>query len=157
MNALRIFVVIILFGLDAWAGDATFVTQELQIITATNQKYTFQVEIADTQPLRETGLMWRTSMPRYAGMLFLFDQENKLNMWMKNTYLPLDMLFIRKSDDVAGGVVAKIARKTKPLSLDMIPSDEKVIAVLELNGGLCDKLGITKNDKVIWHAKNKYE
>lgn len=94
------------------------------------------VEVATTPEALQKGLMFRTSMPQDAGMLFLFAHEKRAYMWMKNTFLSLDMLFI-----AADGRITKIVPHTEPESLDIIASDEEVSAVLELNAGTSEKLG----------------
>ena len=87
--------------------------------------------------------MYRKNMAARAGMLFDFEREQLIMMWMKNTFLRLDMMFIEKN-----GRIAKIARNTKPLSLDVIESGVRVLAVLEVNGGMADRLGIKRGDLV---------
>ena len=103
----------------------------------------FAVEIADTEALRSRGLMFRQRLPEDRGMLFDFGKPQPAAMWMKNTYIPLDMLFIRSD-----GTIAYIAENTVPKSLDMVGVREPVLAVLELAGGVTRKLGIRAGDKV---------
>ena len=103
----------------------------------------FTVEIADTDQLRARGLMFRQRLPGDRGMLFDFGKPRPAAMWMKNTYIPLDMLFIR-----ADGTIAYIAENTKPRSLDVIGISEPVLAVLELAGGTAKRLGIRAGDTV---------
>jgi uncharacterized membrane protein (UPF0127 family) len=103
----------------------------------------FTVEIADTDALRARGLMFRQRLPEGRGMLFDFGKPREASMWMKNTYIPLDMLFIR-----ADGSIAYIAENTKPQSLDIIGITEPVKAVLELPGGTAKRLGIRSGDHV---------
>jgi uncharacterized membrane protein (UPF0127 family) len=105
--------------------------------------HSFTVEIADTEASREKGLMFRKSLPEGAGMLFDFKSEQPVGFWMENTYIPLDMIFIR-----ADGRIAKIVANTKPLSKDIIPSGVPVLAVLEVAGGTARKLGIEPGDRV---------
>ncbi|MBE7244272.1 hypothetical protein MHIMP23_15190 [Methylobacterium hispanicum] len=92
---------------------------------------------------RARGLMFRRSMAPNHGMLFDFERVEPVAMWMKNTYLPLDMLFIR-----ADGTVARVAADTEPLSTATILSGEPVLAVLELNAGTAARLGIRPGDRV---------
>jgi uncharacterized membrane protein (UPF0127 family) len=92
---------------------------------------------------RSRGLMFRRSMPADHGMLFDFEQVAPVAMWMKNTYLSLDMLFIRPD-----GTIARIAADTEPQSTRVIPSGEPVLAVLELNAGTAARLGIKAGDWV---------
>lgn len=103
----------------------------------------FTVEIADTEELRARGLMFRQRMPEDRGMLFDFGTPRPVAMWMKNTYISLDMLFIR-----ADGTIAYIAENTVPKSLDTIGISEPVLAVLELAGGTSRKHGFRSGDTV---------
>jgi uncharacterized protein len=116
--------------------------QRLEIISG-NGTHLFQVEVARTNAERGRGLMFRRYMPKDRGMLFDFGAPEPAAMWMENTYLPLDMLFIR-----ADGVVARIEKQAEPLSRRIIAAGEPVLGVLELNGGICDELGIRAGDKV---------
>ncbi|WP_422370207.1 DUF192 domain-containing protein [Hoeflea sp.] len=103
----------------------------------------FDVELALTPSDRATGLMHRESMPEKQGMLFRFDRTRLVVMWMKNTPLPLDMIFIDES-----GVVAGVARDTEPFSETVIPSPGPVRYVLELNAGAALRHGISAGDRV---------
>ena len=102
-----------------------------------------RVQVADTDAARQTGLMYRRSMPETEGMLFIFEQVRPVAFWMKNTVLSLDILFI---DDA--GRVMNIARGTVPFSLDPIPAAGPARAVLELNAGASARLGIQVGDRV---------
>ena len=103
----------------------------------------FSVEMAVTWPQQERGLMFRKSVAPNAGMLFDFMKESEQAFWMKNTLIPLDMLFIK-----ADGRIARIAANAKPLSTDSIPSYEPVRAVLEIAGGRAAELGLKPGDQV---------
>jgi uncharacterized protein len=103
----------------------------------------FIVEIATDEASREKGLMYRTKLAPDAGMLFDFGEEGLQVFWMKNTPLPLDILFIR-----ADGTISGIAENTTPYSLEPIPSSEPVRAVLEINAGRSRALGIEPGAKV---------
>ena len=103
----------------------------------------FTVEIADTELSRERGLMFRQRLPEGRGMLFDFGQPRPVSMWMKNTYISLDMLFIR-----ADGTIAYIAENTVPKSLEAIGITEPVLAVLELRAGTARKKDIRAGDTV---------
>lgn len=105
--------------------------------------FMFTVEIADTEERRARGLMFRQRLPEDRGMLFDFGTPRPVSMWMKNTYIPLDMLFIRED-----GTIAYIAENTVPKSLDTIGISEPVLAVLELAGGVTRKHGIRAGDRV---------
>ncbi|WP_183450397.1 DUF192 domain-containing protein [Microvirga lupini] len=117
--------------------------ETLSIATQGGQKQSFRVEVARNDADRAQGLMFRRSMPADQGMLFDFGRVEPVSMWMQNTYLSLDMLFIRPD-----GTIARIAANTEPLSTRTIPSGEPVLAVLELNAGTTAKLGIKPGDRV---------
>lgn len=103
----------------------------------------FHVEVAGDQATQEKGLMYRRHMAANAGMLFDFHEPSYVTFWMKNTLLPLDMIFIRQDGTIAG-----IAANAKPESLDLIKSPEAVRAVLEINGGRAAALGIEPGQRV---------
>ncbi|MCQ0986445.1 DUF192 domain-containing protein [Jiella sp. LLJ827] len=118
------------------AGDlspATLVTD--------SGRHEIMVELARTPEARQVGLMNRESMPEGQGMLFEFDETRPVSMWMKNTLIPLDMLFLDE-----GGTVRRIHTNAQPLSLDIIPSGEPVRYVLELNGGASARYGASVGD-----------
>ena len=129
--------------LSAPAALAELETSPLTIESA-NGSHAFTVEIADEPEEITTGLMNRESMDPDAGMLFDFGQPREAAMWMKNTLIPLDMLFM----DPQGKVIA-IARETVPGSLRTITPGVPVKSVLELNGGRAEELGIEPGDEVI--------
>lgn len=105
------------------------------------------MELALTPEQRAQGLMFREELAPDAGMLFLFDRESPRAFWMKNTYLPLDLLFLD-----SGGTIVSIARDTTPLSETPIPSQVPAAAVLELNAGTAARLDIAPGDTVIYRA-----
>ena len=113
------------------------------VIAANGASHTFNVELAATEKERQVGLMFRRKMAPDAGMLFDYVRSQRVAMWMKNTYIPLDMLFI-----AGDGRVVNIAKRTVPHSLTSIPSAGRVRAVLELNAGTSDRLGIKPGDQV---------
>lgn len=117
--------------------------QALSIVGQDGKTHNLEVELALTPKEMATGLMFRESMEENHGMLFFFGQEQELRFWMKNTLIPLDMLFI-KSD----GTIHHIHENAIPHDLTGIPSQGPVSAVLEINGGLAAKWGISKDDKV---------
>lgn len=117
--------------------------EKITIITSAGQK-SFDVEVMRTESEREKGLMFRNYLPNDRGMLFDFGAEKPVMMWMKNTPLPLDMIFIRTN-----GTIARIEANTEPYSLTVLSSGEPVIGVLEINAGIAEKLGIRAGDKVI--------
>ena len=103
----------------------------------------FDVEIADDPESRSRGLMFRRSMADDAGMLFVHKSPREITMWMKNTYIPLDMIFIGDER-----TVVSIAEDTRPHSLAVISSQVPAKFVLEVNAGLAEKLGIERGDAV---------
>ena len=113
-------------------------------IRSSSGVHAFEVEVARTAEDRARGLMHRRYMPADRGMLFDFGVDGPVAMWMKDTFIPLDMLFIRKD-----GTIARIAENTEPHSTRTIASGEDVRSVLELNGGVSAKLGIKSGDAVL--------
>jgi uncharacterized membrane protein (UPF0127 family) len=97
----------------------------------------FTVEIADDAAERSQGLMHRQSMPRFHGMLFVYEEPQAVAFWMKNTPLPLDMLFFDET-----GVLRRIHAGAVPFSTDSIPGGDGIQHVLEINGGLAERIGI---------------
>ena len=125
------------------AEDASLTKIEPLTIATETDAFMFTVEIAETEEQRSRGLMFRQRLPEDRGMLFDFGKPRPVSMWMKNTYISLDMLFIRED-----GTIAYIAENTVPKSLDTIGVAEPVLAVLELAGGVSRKHGIRAGDKV---------
>lgn len=122
---------------------AAEVLEPLTVVTAQGST-AFQVEIADTDAERSRGLMFRASMPDDRGMLFDFASPRPLSFWMKNTWIPLDIIFIG-----ANGRVLNIARNTTPYSESPIPSDGPALAVLELRGGRGAEIGLEPGDRIV--------
>jgi len=131
----------------AFQGSATaqsnpFPVSRLTVETARG-RFEFAVEVADTVARRMQGLQGRHTLEPNAGMLFDFQTPQRISMWMKDTYLPLDMIFV-----AADGVVLNIAEKTVPHSLVPITSAGEALAVLEVNAGTARRLGIRPGDRV---------
>lgn len=124
-------------------NKTNFPTGELSIETSAGAKK-FTIELADNDEHRALGLMHRSAMAADHGMLFDFKRDEVVAMWMRNTRIPLDMLFIARD-----GRVVNIAKRTVPFSEQSIFSDGPVRAVLELNGGTADRLQIKPGDKVL--------
>ena len=127
---------------------ATFPRTTLEITRQAGgapRAYSFQVWIADTPQRAEQGLMFVSDLPETMGMVFPLEPPRIENMWMKNTYIELDMLFIDQH-----GRVTKIIQRAAPLSLQTLSSDTPVAAVLELKGGQAAKLGLRTGDTVTW-------
>jgi uncharacterized protein len=118
--------------------------QQLVFVTKDGQRHLFNVEVAATPVQQETGLMFRKSVPPDGGMLFDWGAPRQSEMWMKNTLVPLDMVFID-----ADGTIDSIAENTVPRSLRVIASHGPVLATVELAGGTTTRLGITVGDKVL--------
>lgn len=119
----------------------------LTIATAHGPRH-FRVEVARTPAEQERGLMFRKTLPPHGGMLFPLGAPREATFWMKNTILPLDLIFIR-----ADGTIARIAERAVPYSTDIIDSGEPVTAVLEIIGGGAAAQGIAAEDKVRWRGR----
>ncbi len=120
-------------------GELTFTTKNGEYIT------TIDIELADTQEKRVRGLMFREHMKENQGMLFVFPREEYQSFWMKNTILPLDMIFVNKKREIV-----TIHKNTTPYSEQTYPSTEPAIYVIEVNAGFTDKYGIKTGDKIAW-------
>ncbi|MGE3890494.1 MAG: DUF192 domain-containing protein [Steroidobacteraceae bacterium] len=116
---------------------SNFPQTSLTVLTQNGRQHTLQIWMADTNTHRQQGLMLVKSLPPNTGMLFIFDRPQRIQMWMKNTLIPLDMVFID-----ANGRIDSIATNTTPLSLNIIASKNAVLGVLDLAGGSSTKLGI---------------
>jgi len=142
MRALR-WTAFILFGLLVAAGPVRAAGLQTLEIASKTGVHVFSVEVVDNDADRAKGLMFRKELPEGKGMLFDFKREQEVSFWMENTYIPLDMLFIRSD-----GRILRIAENTEPLSTRMIPSGGPVLAVLEVIGGTARKLGLAPGDRV---------
>jgi uncharacterized protein len=132
-----------------WAGSAaaplqSFATASLTIVGASGS-HRFTVELAETPAQMEQGLMFRQSLAPDAGMLFDFRQPTMATMWMHNTLIPLDMLFVD-----AKGTIVNIEQRAVPESDAIISAAAPVRAVIELNGGTAARLGIAPGDRVLY-------
>lgn len=116
----------------------------LAIRTASGKVVNFKIWTADRPSRQEQGLMFVHDIDDHEGMMFLFQPIRQISMWMKNTYLPLDLLFIDST-----GRIDYIARRATPLSMDIISDPRPVAAVLELKGGIADSFGIQTGDTVL--------
>ncbi len=138
------FLVMLAFPLAAQPmPDPAAPVEPLSVVTATGT-HDFEVEIADTNEERARGLMFRTEMAPDHGMLFDFGRMQETYFWMKNTPLPLDMVFIRED-----GTVANIAQYTTPFSEAPVPSRGPVRFVLELVGGTAHAIGLKAGDRIV--------
>ena len=134
---------VFVLGLLAAAGPALPSGQQTIEIASKSGVHVFAVEIANNDAEREKGLMFRKELPEGRGMLFDFHRDQEVSFWMQNTYIPLDMIFIR-----GDGRILRIAENTEPLSTRLIPSGGPVRAVLEVIAGTARKLGIAPGDRV---------
>jgi uncharacterized membrane protein (UPF0127 family) len=141
-----------LFVAMAWLGaflcpptaDARMRKDTLTLVTKKGERV-ITIEVAESEQQKALGLMYRTSLADDAGMLFPYDRPQELTMWMKNTYIPLDMVFIR-----ADGIVHRIEARTEPFSERTISSNGPVTAVLELAGGAAARIGLEPGDRVVY-------
>ena len=124
-------------------GFATFNRSKLRVVTKSG-KHEFIVEIAVTDRQHAQGLMFRQSLAKNAGMLFDYKVPTSITMWMKNTYIPLDMIFIGND-----GRVINVVQRAIPFSENVISSLGKARGVLEVNGGTASRLGIMPGDKIL--------
>ena len=141
---LRLSIALGLFLAAALPGQAqinlvTFERDRLVIETSANEQYPFEVEMALTPRQQAQGLMYRRDLAGNAGMLFIYARDRQISMWMKNTLIPLDMLFLARD-----GRVVRVVERAVPRSLRTISSGRDVAAVLELNGGTASRLGLTE-------------
>ena len=131
----------------AQQGLASFSRDNLVLHQADGTERAFDVELAVNPQQQAQGLMYRQSLAADAGMLFIYRPARPVSMWMKNTLIPLDMLFIAED-----GEIVKTVERTVPLSLTTISSDDRVRAVLEINGGTINRLGIRPGDRLVHPA-----
>ena len=122
---------------------AAFPSGALEIREGKQVKHTLRVWLADTPRRQAQGLMYVRSLPALRGMLFVHPEPREITMWMKNTYIPLDMVFID-----ASGRVQQIVERTRPHSLEVIRSAAPALAVLEIGGGEARRLGLRKGQRV---------
>lgn len=138
LAALTLLVAAVVATSDARAAEL----QTLEIATKTGVQV-FSVEVATTEEEKRTGLMYRKELPDGRGMLFDFSPEQEVSMWMKNTFIPLDMIFIRSD-----GRILRIAEDTVPQSTKIISSRGLAKGVLEVIAGTAKKYGIAPGDRV---------
>ena len=132
-----------LIGVSLGAELQQYPTSQLTIVSTTGP-HSFKVEVAETPEQMTQGLMFRRSLAPDAGMLFDYKHPTAATMWMRNTLIPLDMLFVD-----AQGRIVNIHQRAVPQSLDVIAAEAPVRAVIELNGGTAARLGIAAGDRVV--------
>ncbi|MEG8946562.1 DUF192 domain-containing protein [Rosettibacter firmus] len=120
-------------------GELTFIKPDGELISQLN------IEIADDDEQRMTGLMFRDKMEENQGMLFIFPYEAQQSFWMKNTFIPLDMIFVNSKMEIV-----KIHKNTTPFSEQSYSSGQPAQYVVEVNAGYTDKYGIKEGDKIVW-------
>ena len=123
----------------------TFSNEKIEV-SIYNKNITFNVEVAKTIEERRTGLMYRKKLLNNEGMLFIFPREKIIQLWMKNTYIPLDVIFISENK-----VIVDIKKNMEKLSETIVKSKVKSRYALEFNAGLINKLGIEIGDKVLFN------
>jgi len=143
-----IFISIAFTNAKADTNKITFQNSSLTIQTK-DSEYIFNIEIAVTEKERSRGLMYRKELKQTEGMLFLYPEKQIIKMWMKNTLIPLDMIFINNN-----GKIIDIFKMTIPKDLTPIGPDVKLKGVLEINGGLTSYLNINKGDFIIHPSLN---
>ena len=122
-------------------------TDAVVVIMSESGEHRLEVEVARAQEEHSRGLMYRQSLAPAAGMLFVYGHPQDITMWMRNTYIPLDMIFIG-----ADWRITRIAERTVPLSLTSVASEGPVTAVLEVNAGTASRLGIRTGDRVVYEG-----
>jgi uncharacterized membrane protein (UPF0127 family) len=128
---------------------SSFPKEPIAIETRSAHRHTFQAWRAETPAQREQGLMFVKSMRADEAMIFVYDPAEYVAMWMKNTYIPLDMLFVD-----GHGCVITVKERAKPLTLDAIQPSGRVALVVELNAGIVADRGIRSGDRVVRPAAN---
>ena len=138
--------VLLLFSTVICIGQTHFKSGSLTINTKYNNLY-YRVEVADNARSKSIGLMYRSTLPANQGMLLLNEKPQRLNIWMKNTFIPLDIIYID-----AKGYIVNIVENAQPESTNVMPSDGRVKAVLELNAGQVQKQDIAVGDRVTYQV-----
>ena len=131
-----IFLICFLFSVNVWARDL--------IINTQSGTHIFKTDIANTPILQERGLMFKKNIPSDYAMTFLFEKPKIIRMWMKNTFIPLDMIFFDEQ-----GIIIKIKENTIPHDLTHISSESLALGVIEVNAGIVLQKNIQLGDKVI--------
>jgi len=142
LRAAPLLVVLALLAAGLMQSAQAMRQETLKLITARGT-HVIDVDVTETPAEKAQGLMFRTRLADSAGMLFFYETPQEITMWMRNTYIPLDMVFIR-----ADGVVHRIEARTEPLSEKIVASRGDVTACLELAGGAAERLGLKPGDRV---------
>ncbi|MGB5626583.1 MAG: DUF192 domain-containing protein [Woeseiaceae bacterium] len=128
--------------------DAMFERDALVIVANDGSRRDFDIYLATNPEQQRRGLMFVRDLPERTGMLFVYEDEDTHSMWMKNTYIPLDIVFARSD-----GTVSSVIRDTEPQSLRSLSSSEPVTYVLELNAGVTRRYNIGAGSRLIWSPK----
>ena len=142
LRAASLFVVLALLIASLVHPAQAMRRETLKLVTSQGVR-DIEIEVTETPQEKATGLMFRTQLADDKGMLFYYRTPQEISMWMRNTYIPLDMVFIR-----ADGVVHRIEARTEPLSETIIRSRGDVTACLELAGGAAERLGLKPGDRI---------
>jgi len=132
-----------LVGVLALSGVSAEMRREPVVLVTETGQHTIDAEIADTPETKATGLMFRRSLDADKGMLFIYDKPQNITMWMKNTYISLDMIFAD-----ARGTIIRIARNTEPFSTDIIEAGGLAKVVLEVPAGTARRLNLKRGDQI---------
>ena len=135
---------LLFFIIAVCMAEGQFKSGSLTIATKFRE-LNYQIEIADTARLKSLGLMYRSSLPAHQGMLLLNEKPQRVNIWMKNTFIPLDIIYIDED-----GYIVRIVENAQPKSTAVMPSEDKVMAVLELNAGQVRQRDISVGDRVTY-------
>ncbi|MFC7331994.1 DUF192 domain-containing protein [Rhodocista pekingensis] len=149
-TVLRRLLPLLLVLVTALPAAARLDRSSVRVETASGASHRFEVELALTPQDQARGLMYRDHLDPAAGMLFLYDRPQPASFWMRNTLIPLDIIFI-----AADGRIVNIAAEARPLDETPLPSDGPILGVLEIGGGLAAKLGIRPGDRVVHSAFEK--
>ena len=125
--------------------DSAFKRRSIMISSSNQSCNHFVVWLAETRNQQTRGLMYVKSLPKNTGMLFIYPNSNIRSMWMKNTFISLDMIFIDEN-----GIVSSIEKNTEPQSLKTIRSEKPIKYVLELAGGKTDQIKLIEGDHIYW-------
>lgn len=125
--------------------DEFFEQDDLLVVATDGTRHSFRVYLATTFEQQRRGLMYVRQLPERTGMLFVYDNESRRSMWMKNTFISLDIVFARHD-----GTVSSVIRNTEPLSLKSLAATEPVTYVLELNAGVAQRYKIGPGSQLIW-------
>ena len=125
--------------------DAAFEKDVLVIVASAHACYSFDIYLAVSREQTRRGLMFVHELPLMTGMLFVYRDDDFYSMWMRNTFIPLDMVFVRRD-----GTVSSVIRNTEPQSLRSNSAIEPVRYVLELNAGVTERFSIDDNSRILW-------